>query len=313
MLRGRIVVITVIYKRRFNEMAFEKNNELKSDELAFKKLVETPDFAWPTALMMIVCLSLCSAVAYLAVTVALPLWAGALINGIVVYFLFSVVHDSSHGSISKNKALNDWFGRVGMLFFGPIATLDLARWIHMQHHRFTNDPVRDPDHFGHKMDWLTPLRWANFDYFYTAYFLKHAGPMRKKLLPRLIVQVGFVIVVTVLAMVLGYGAEVWMLWLLPTRISSILFVTMFVYLPHAPFARLSEEGEYQASNIRAGYESILTPLMAYQNYHLVHHLYPRAPFYRMVKIWNARKEYHVSQNPFFVKTFSVGKKVAVPE
>jgi len=38
----------------------------------------------------------------------------------------------------------------------------------------------------------------------------------------------------------------------------------------------------------------------YQNYHLVHHLYPNVPFYRMVKIWNARRDEHLSHDPAIV-------------
>ena len=279
----------------------------------FKKLTSAPAVAWPTVFLFVACLSGVGLFSYLALTGGLALWQGAILNGITVYFLFSVVHDSSHGSISSNKRLNDAFGHIGMLLFGPIAPLDLARWIHMQHHRFTNDEVRDPDHFGHKMDWLAPLRWASFDYFYTSYFLKHAGPVRKKFMGRLVIQISFLVAAVTLAFVAGYGWEVVALWLIPTRISSVLFVTMFVYLPHAPFKATAQQDEYQASNIRAGMEWLLSPLMAFQNYHLVHHLYPRAPFYRMVKIWNARRRHHLARQPYYVGTFSLGKAVPTPE
>jgi fatty acid desaturase len=44
-------------------------------------------------------------------------------------------------------------------------------------------------------------------------------------------------------------------------------------------------------------EWLLTPLLLYQNYHLVHHVYPTVPFYRYLKIWKAKQRYHESQNP----------------
>jgi fatty acid desaturase len=103
-----------------------------------------------------------------------------------------------------------------------------------------------------------------------------------------------------------------MLWLLPTRISSALFVIMFVFLPHAPFFATAKEDEYQASNIRVGWEWLLTPLMAYQNFHLAHHLYPRVPFYRLSMVWHSRLGHHLANDPFFVKAFSVGKKTEAP-
>lgn len=277
-----------------------------SADSGFKQLIRAPRLAWPTVLLCGACLSGLAITDYYALSGALNYWLAALINGVITYFFFSVVHDSSHGAISTNKRVNDFFGHIGMIFFGPLAPLNFARWIHMQHHRFTNDPIKDPDHFGHIKDVFAPLRWMNFDYYYTKYFLLHAGPMRKKFMSRLIFQIALVVCIVAVAFAYGYGEEVVMLWLLPTRISSILFVMMFIYLPHAPFKATAQEDEYQASNIRAGYEWLLTPLMTCQNYHLVHHLYPTAPFYRMQKIWQKRLDFHLSNNPYYVKTFSVG-------
>lgn len=290
--------------------------QAKSDNGAenpeFKRLFKTPKMAWPTLGLFFACLASLGFIDYHALTGGIPLWVATVLNGIVTYFFFSVVHDSAHGAISSNKRVNDTLGAIGMVFFGPLATIRLACWIHMQHHRFSNDPEKDPDYFGHKIDIFTPLRWLNFDYYYTKFFLQHSGSMRKKLAPRLILQVVFVVAVVAFASVYGYGLEIVMLWLLPTRISSALFVMMFVYLPHAPFFATAKEDEYQASNIRVGWEWLLTPLMAYQNYHLAHHLYPRVPFYRLSAVWQSRLEHHLSNDPFFVKAFEVGKKTEAP-
>ena len=51
----------------------------------------------------------------------------------------------------------------------------------------------------------------------------------------------------------GYGWELLVLYLLPQR--------------------------------RVGWERLLTPLMLYQNYHLVHHIHPTIAFYRYVQVW----------------------------
>lgn len=280
----------------------------------FRQLVTAPPLAWPTVALFVACLSGLAGVSALVLQQLMPMWLGTLVNGVIVYFLFSSAHDAAHGAVSQHRMLNNAIGSVSLLFFGPVATLSLARWIHTQHHRFTNDPVRDPDHFGHQMDIWMPLRWANFDYFYTSYFLKHAGPEKtRKFLPGLVFQISLVIGLVALAFHMGYGWEAVMLWLVPSRISSMLFVTMFVYLPHAPFTATSQQDEYRASNIRAGWEWLLTPLMTCQNYHLVHHLYPTAPFYRMQRIWQARLAHHLSKRPYFVGTFSVGKEVPPPQ
>lgn len=283
------------------------NNE--AAKLEFKQLTRPPNIAWPTVILFVACLSGLAGMSFLALTDRIPLAVACLLNGIIVYFLFSVVHDAAHRAVSEITWLNDGIGHIGLFFFGPLAPFNFARWIHMQHHRFANDAVKDPDHFGHKMDLFTPLRWLNFDYFYSKYFLEQAGEIRRKYAGRVIAQAILIVSLLCATAYYGYFLEALLLWIVPTRISSCLFVAMFIYLPHAPFTHTSVEDEYQASNIRAGWEWLLTPLMAYQNYHLAHHLYPRAPFYRMLTLWNAHLDEHLSNKPYFVKTFGVSARV----
>jgi fatty acid desaturase len=52
-------------------------------------------------------------------------------------------------------------------------------------------------------------------------------------------------------------------------------------------------------------EWLLTPVLLCQNYHLVHHLYPTVPFYRLLKVWNAKRQYHESQTPAIVDAFAL--------
>jgi beta-carotene hydroxylase len=275
----------------------------------FKKMVQGPQIAWPTVILFVGCFFGLFYVSWLAMEASIPFWLASIGNGILIYFLFSVVHDAMHRSISKISWFNDSLGHIGIFFFAPVAPFNLGRRIHMKHHRFTNDSQRDPDHFGHKLDWLTPLRWLNIDYYYTLYLLQQETPeIQKRHTPRIILQAILIVSLILIAAYFGYLFEVIMLFIIPTRISSFLTLAMFVYLPHVPFSQTSMEDEYQASSIRSGWEWLLTPLMAYQNYHLTHHLYPRAPFYRMLMLWNARLDEHLANDPYFVKTFGVGKK-----
>ncbi len=49
--------------------------------------------------------------------------------------------------------------------------------------------------------------------------------------------------------------------------------------------------------MRLAKEWLLTPLMVYQNYHLIHHLYPSVPFYKYIKVWNLRRDELIQKNP----------------
>jgi len=270
-----------------------------------QKLVAAPLIAWPTVIIFCLCLCLIATISHLAITEELPLSFATLLNGVTIYFLFSAVHDSAHFAVSRVGWLNNIFGHVGMLFFGPLAPLDLARWIHNQHHRHTNEPQLDPDFYAHKIDVFSPIRWCFFDYYYTSFFLKQAGSVRRKFLPRLILQLTLIISLIAFSIYTQTFIELLFLWILPTRVSSFLFVLVFSYLPHVPFLATAAQNKYQASSNREGLEWLFTPLMTFQNYHLVHHLYPRAPFYRMKKLWNLNLDEHLSNDPLIMRNFSL--------
>lgn len=48
---------------------------------------------------------------------------------------------------------------------------------------------------------------------------------------------------------------------------------------------------------RIGGERWVSPLMLYQNYHLVHHLHPTVPFYRYLQVWRRHESRYVDADP----------------
>ena len=58
-----------------------------------------------------------------------------------------------------------------------------------------------------------------FDYFYTKYFLQQAGDVRKKYGLGIVMQALFITAVLALAIAEGYLYEVFMLFVVPTRIA----------------------------------------------------------------------------------------------
>jgi len=63
------------------------------------------------------------------------------------------------------------------------------------------------------------------------------------------------------------------------------------------------DGSGPLTIFRDGAEWFWTPVLMCQNYHLVHHLYPNVPFYRLKRIWNARRTFHMSHDPAIVSAF----------
>ena len=57
--------------------------------------------------------------------------------------------------------------------------------------------------------------------------------------------------------------------------------------------------------MRLGHEWLLTPVMVFQNYHLIHHLYPNIPFHRYLKVWSSIKDQIMAKNPAIQSGFDL--------
>src|SRR5262245_53621050 len=93
--------------------------------------------------------------------------AVALVTALM-YGLFTVVHDSLHGSFARRRRLNDALGGLGLVLLAPHATVGLFRWAHLRHHRYTNDHD-DPDRWSHQGGFTLPLRWLTIDLAYAVH------------------------------------------------------------------------------------------------------------------------------------------------
>lgn len=254
----------------------------------FERLRQPPLLAWPTAMLFVMSMLGMGTVWHLALTEQIALWQGAIANGLLTYLLFSVIHDASHCSLSRVGWLNESIGAIGLFFLFPYAPMVLLRWVHNKHHSYANGPM-DPDLFEHESPWWqVPFRWMFFDGAYIHYFIKHGQSVRKRHGMQLVVFYTFLAALFAGALYLGYGLELFMLWFVPSRIALFMIAIVFVILPHYPAVVAQDEDPYMATTMRFGFEWLLTPLLVYQNYHLIHHLYPEIPFYRMHKAYYLR-------------------------
>ncbi len=60
--------------------------------------------------------------------------------------MFTVLHDASHHAVSRMGWLNSLLGRASIPFLVPYAGFSLFRYIHIEHHRTTNEA--QPRHPG---------------------------------------------------------------------------------------------------------------------------------------------------------------------
>ena len=275
-----------------------------SEEL-FRSMLRAPRVSIPALALLIGLLAALGMSWFFALAGVLPLWAACIINGVVGYGMFTIAHDGTHRALSNVSWLNECLGQIGLTFMLPYAPMPVTRWIHMQHHRFTN-AANDPDRFTHDAPWWQiPIRWSNFDFYYLYYFLKHGGKNLQDHLKLTLLYIGVVTAIAVAATWAGYGYEVLMLWLLPTRIALFFVSLVFVFLPHFPGEVSQREDPYMASTMRMGWEWLLTPVLVYHNYHLIHHLYPTVPFYKMHKVWYLKYDELNANNVSVQSAFSM--------
>ena len=258
-----------------------------------------PAVSWPIACLLVTGLGLYLGSSTLYLTDTWPWWATVLTNAVAGYALFTVAHDTAHASGSSNHTLNTWMGRIATPFFAPHAAYPVWRFIHMQHHRFTNhDTTQDPDHYTQEGPaWQRLPRWATIDLFYLVFYMRHWGSRPAK--ERREEIIGLTLMVAVFAALLissGFWALA-VIVLIPGRLTIIYLAWAFDYLPHAGLHHKPAEDKFKATRIRVGGERLLSPVMLYQNYHLVHHLHPRVPFHKYVQVWRRNETSYLDADP----------------
>ena len=80
----------------------------------------------------------------------------------------------------------------------------------------------------------------------------------------------------------GFGIVVWLLWYIPAWIGRFWLSLVFGWLPHHPH---KETGRYRDTRIFTFVGS--TFLIRGHDYHLLHHLFPRVPHYKLRSLWKS--------------------------
>jgi ring-1,2-phenylacetyl-CoA epoxidase subunit PaaE len=232
-----------------------------------------------------------------AVTDTLPVLATVLLSAAAIFVLFTVLHDAAHYSVSTHRWVNVAFGRVAMLFVSPLISFKSFAFIHIEHHRNTNDDENDPDHFvsGAPM-WQVPVRFPLMDVPYLTFLVRNVKRRPRAEVLETIFLMGTTVAVIVTCAFTGHLWTLAVLYLIPERVAMFVLAWWFDWLPHHDLEDTQQENRYRATRNRVGSEWILTPLLLSQNYHLVHHLHPSIPFHRYVATWRRNEEAYLERD-----------------
>ena len=256
-----------------------------------------PALSWPIVAIFVAALAVFGASTAAAITRSLPAAATIAASAAAIFVMFTVLHDASHSAISSHRWVNRLFGRVAMFFVSPLISFSSFAFIHIEHHRNTNDGDSDPDHFVSAAPWWQlPFRFPAMDLPYLRFLWRNR---KKRPRAEIIETAGlmtFSAAVLVGAALTGHLWMVAVIYLIPERVAIFVLAWWFDWLPHHGLEQTQRENRYRATRNRVGAEWIMTPLLLSQNYHLVHHLHPSIPFYRYVAAWRRNEAAYLERD-----------------
>ncbi|MCK4867867.1 MAG: fatty acid desaturase [Alphaproteobacteria bacterium] len=240
-----------------------------------------PEIAWPTILLAAGLLTGFALSCWLALSGVWPMWLAAMLNTVIIYALYTPVHDASHSAIvPRIKGLRWVNTAVGMACAAPLwIFFHEHRKSHFQHHARTN-MEGDPDlwakgSFARVTLIQVPLLLVN--YFNPVALWRACIGLRLSAGERLETMALFALYTATAAAIVaaGYGMELAILWLAPWFVGLHVMQMLFGWAPHHDH---SETGRYRDTRIAEF--PLADFLTLQQNLHLIHHMLPSVPWYR---------------------------------
>jgi beta-carotene hydroxylase len=132
--------------------------------------------AWPTVLLAAGIVAAFALVTTLATMAIIPLWFGLILNTLILYADQTPLHEACHGNIAGKDSRYLWVNHLVGYVCGTLLLHEYKafRYMHLAHHRDTNNPEIDPDHWvAVENPFLVFWRCLTIVFWYHQYFWKH--------------------------------------------------------------------------------------------------------------------------------------------
>jgi len=246
--------------------------------------------SWPTvwlAVASVLCYFLLidlTAAGSLSLVLAFPLAT------YLVYATYTPLHEAVHRNIcGRHRSLlwlNNLVGYLVATVLGVSYTMHRAA--HMAHHRATNVEGEDPDLVTTDRSPLAIMTCGSKmvvseyrDYFSRVF---PRAPLKERV--TVLVEIFFFIGWRIGLALNGYAAEVLVLAVLANIAGVTLLGFLFAWVVHTPFDQTERYRDTATIILPAPVHGILTHLWLWQNYHSIHHLFPRVPYYRYAMLFD---------------------------
>jgi len=229
-------------------------------------------------------------------------WAGwqiiLVVQGLMLIFLFTLLHETSHLTAFKSPWLNTAIGWCcALVIFLPP---NWFRYFHLAHHRHTHDVEKDPELEGGKPETIAQYIWAVSGipvwkvHFKTLLMNAISNPSYDY-----VPQAGYIkikneacIILTIYACVLASCIVtkntmlIW-LWLIPVLLGQP-FLRLYLMAEHGRCPHVANMLE----NTRTTFTNSFVRWLAWNMpYHAEHHAYPSVPFYQLPNFHEVAKEH----------------------
>ena len=251
----------------------------------------TGRLAWPTIGLFAGILAGLGTVSALTLAGTLPYALAVPIDAVLIYLIFTPVHEAIHGNIVGRHTGLRWLetliGHVGGFIL--LAPYPGFAKLHIRHHQHTNDPREDPDYWvkgANLFEVVLRCMAIHIGYLMHLYRLATDKAGRRVFAEELLYIALFLAIVAG-ASLAGFGPELMLLWVLPGYIGLVICPLLFDWTVHHPH---TAQGRYANTAILVfprPIQRVMDLLYCGQTYHLVHHLYPRVPFYTYRPIYSA--------------------------
>jgi fatty acid desaturase len=219
-----------------------------------------------------------------------PGWPALVpVQGVAIAFLFTLQHECTHRTPFASERLNEWVGRAaGVLILQPFTWF---RHFHLAHHRWTNDPERDPELEGGKPE--TPAAYAlhvsGWPYWRAhganlvrcAFGTPRASYVPARALPRIRAEARAMLALYAAALAsLACTPVLFWAWMLPVVV-GMPALRLYVLAEHGRCAYVADMFENTRTTLT---NRLLRGLAWNMPYHAEHHAFPNVPFHRLPEL-----------------------------
>ena len=296
-----------------------KNDQPKTNQLDLEALSHAKSYMGEFAVMTIV-LGLSMAIIYLATLLLVaqgevPLIAGLFVISAIAYAMYTIMHDAVHGSIQGKHRHYRWVNEGMGYLAGQILLLPFTvhRRSHLTHHAKTNQANLDPD-LGYQFAGRSPFHllflsattiYTQIQYYVTQCWSKNSNRENARVVIEMTVAISW----RIAFMMQGYWWEGFVLFIGGAILGNAITVYFFAYLVHHPHTEVGRWVDTSTFVFRNKMGVLVDWLWLFQNYHSIHHLFPRIPFYRYRELFDDIETVMVAQHSPIHYVSNPGSKV----